>query len=93
MLDRGMAMDDYYESAPEGHKKKERAKAREMRGSQWWKRKLNEGLCHYCEAKFSPSELTMDHKVPIARGGFTTKSNAVTACKECNTSIKQFLVF
>ena len=29
-------------------------------------------------------ELTMDHVVPLARGGKTTKSNVVPCCKECN---------
>jgi 5-methylcytosine-specific restriction protein A len=71
--------------------KKERAKARTMRKSQWWKRKLNEGVCYYCEHKFSPAELTMDHKVPLARGGYSTKANLVTACKACNSEKKHSL--
>ncbi|MCB0357119.1 MAG: HNH endonuclease [Bdellovibrionales bacterium] len=32
--------------------------------------------------------MTMDHKVPIARGGKTTKGNVVAACKKCNTAKK-----
>ena len=27
----------------------------------------------------------MDHIVPVARGGRSTKGNVATACKECNT--------
>ncbi len=27
----------------------------------------------------------MDHKIPIARGGKSNKSNCVPACKACNT--------
>ncbi len=27
----------------------------------------------------------MDHKVPIARGGRSTKSNVVVCCKNCNS--------
>lgn len=69
----------------------ERAKARELRHSQWWKNKLNEGVCHYCGQKFSPEELTMDHVIPIARGGTSSKNNLVTACKECNNAKKQKL--
>ena len=81
-------MDDYYVSAPESHKKKERAKARELRQSQWWKQKLAKGLCEYCEGQFPKEELTMDHKIPVARGGFTKKGNIVTACKTCNSNKK-----
>lgn len=33
----------------------------------------------------------MDHIVPIARGGRSTKSNVVTACKTCNNKKKQLL--
>ena len=36
-------------------------------------------------------ELTMDHIVPIARGGRSTKGNVVPACKECNNTKKQLL--
>ena len=77
-------------ASPE-HIKKERAKARELRKSQWWKRKLNERVCYYCEQRFAPSELTMDHKVPLARGGFSTKANLVPSCKVCNTQKKHDL--
>jgi len=33
----------------------------------------------------------MDHIVPIARGGRSTKGNVVAACKECNNAKKQLL--
>ena len=79
---------EYYESAPESHKKKERAKAKELRKSQWWKQLLAKGNCYYCEQHFSAEELTMDHKVPVARGGKSTKGNVVVACKDCNTNKK-----
>lgn len=70
---------------------KEKAKARELRGSQWWKRKLAEGRCHYCRRHFKPSELTMDHIVPIIRGGKSAKGNVVPSCKECNNKKKHML--
>lgn len=81
-------MENWYQSAPEAHKKKQRQKARELRTSQWWKLKLAEGLCHYCGQNFAPDELTMDHKVPVARGGCSNKGNVVTSCKPCNTAKK-----
>jgi len=71
--------------------KKEKRKARELRESQWWKRKLAKGVCHYCGKQMSPKALTMDHVVPISRGGKSTKNNVVPACKECNTLKKQLL--
>jgi len=40
--------------------------------------------CLYCEEEFSKNELTMDHVVPLSRGGKTEWTNIVTACKACN---------
>jgi 5-methylcytosine-specific restriction endonuclease McrA len=71
--------------------KRERAKAREIRKSQEWKRKLARGICYYCGLTFSPKELTMDHIVPIIRGGKSTRGNIVTACKDCNSKKKHML--
>ncbi len=71
--------------------KKARQKARDLRGSQWWKRRLAKGICHYCGRSTPPRELTMDHIVPIARGGRSTKGNVVSACKECNNAKKQLM--
>ena len=71
--------------------KRERHKARELRQSQWWKRQLAKGVCHYCKSKTAPKELTMDHIVPIARGGKSTRGNVVPCCKSCNNAKKQLL--
>src|SRR5436853_5362295 len=68
------------------HIRRERARARELRRSQWWKRRRAAGVCHYCGGKFSPAALTMDHVVPLVRGGRSTKGNVVAACKDCNTA-------
>ncbi len=70
---------------------RERRIGRELRRSQWWKRRRARGMCHYCERMFPPGELTMDHVVPIARGGKSTRGNVVPACKACNTAKKQLL--
>ena len=72
------------------HIKKEREKARVLRRSPWWKQKKAKGLCHYCEQSFSPEELTMDHKIPLSRGGKTSKGNVVTSCEACNQAKKSF---
>ena len=78
-------MSDYFEPASQEHQKREKAKARELRQSQWWRQELGRGLCYYCEQKFKPEEPTMDHVIPIARGGKSSKKNCVPCCKECNT--------
>jgi len=84
-------MDNFFITADERHIKKEKEKARELRKKGWWKDKLAQGKCHYCEGSFPPSELTMDHIVPISRGGTSTKGNVVPACKECNSKKKYLL--
>ena len=70
------------------HIARERKKARALRKSCWWQQMLNRGICHYCGKKFSPDELTMDHVVPVARGGKSTQGNIVPCCKECNNRKK-----
>jgi 5-methylcytosine-specific restriction enzyme A len=65
--------------------------ARELRNSQWWKRRCSKGKCFYCGHAVPPKELTMDHVVPISRGGKSVKGNVVPACKECNNKKKQLL--
>jgi 5-methylcytosine-specific restriction endonuclease McrA len=71
--------------------KRERSRARELRDSQWWKRQLAKGSCGYCGRSVSPKELTMDHIVPVSRGGRSTKGNVVPCCKDCNNAKKQLL--
>ncbi len=70
---------------------RERQKARELRQSQWWKRRCAKGVCHYCGRATPARALTMDHIVPLARGGRSTKGNVVPACKDCNTRKKSLL--
>lgn len=85
------AMDFFFQSADDPFIRKERDKARKIRASQWWKRKRSTGICQYCRQKFPPRELTMDHVIPLARGGRSEKFNLVACCKACNTKKKQLL--
>lgn len=71
--------------------KRERARARDLRQSPWWKRRCARGVCHYCGRSIPPRELTMDHIVPLSRGGRSVKGNVVPACKTCNSKKKQLL--
>lgn len=80
--------DWYFLSGDQAHITRERKKAQELKRSQWWKNILGKGLCHYCGQKFPPAQLTMDHIVPVARGGTSTKGNVVPACKKCNQEKK-----
>ncbi|MEC4676238.1 MAG: HNH endonuclease [Nitrospirota bacterium] len=84
-------MDFFTSDVTDEELRRERARAREIRKSQWWKRKLAGGRCYYCKKEFRPGELTMDHIVPLIRGGKTTKGNTVPACKECNNKKKSML--
>jgi 5-methylcytosine-specific restriction endonuclease McrA len=71
--------------------KREKEKCRRLRQSSWWMRKTQQGVCYYCNRKVEKSDLTMDHLVPLSRGGKSTKGNIVPACKECNNKKKYLL--
>lgn len=86
-----MAEIDFQIEVDEAHVRREKARARELRNSQWWKNKRAEGVCHYCRRRFPARELGMDHLVPIIRGGRSVKSNLVPCCKECNSKKKYLL--
>ncbi len=78
-------MDDWIEiNRDERHIKRERAKAREMRQTPYYRELFRKGLCHYCGKKFPEEELTLDHIVPVARGGKSTRGNLVVCCRPCN---------
>lgn len=73
--------------------KREKAAARELRQSRWWQNLIaSNARCHYCQKSLKKDEVTMDHVVPLLRGGKSTKGNVVMACKPCNNSKKDSLV-
>ena len=87
-----MSMDYFeFDGVDDATLRRERAKARELRKSRWWKQKLAQGVCYYCGRNKKESELTMDHLVPLARGGRSAKDNIVCACKTCNTKKRSLL--
>jgi 5-methylcytosine-specific restriction endonuclease McrA len=69
--------------------RRERNKGRDLRRSRWWQNRLARGICHY--GTFPPDELTMDHLVPVTRGGKSTPGNVVPACRDCNSRKKYLL--
>lgn len=80
-------MEEWYDmsAADPSRVKKERERARELRRTQWWKARIASGVCHYCGRNVGPENLTLDHIIPISRGGTSTKGNCVPACKDCNS--------
>ena len=72
------------------HVAREREKARALRKSVWWQQQVRSGVCHYCGHHVGAKALTMDHVVPVARGGTSEKGNVVPACDACNKR-KRFL--
>lgn len=71
--------------------KKEKEKARRLRRTNWWNGKIQKGVCYYCSREVGREQLTMDHLVPLSRGGKSKKGNIVAACKECNNKKKYLL--
>ena len=82
-------MDDWYDlQADPAHAAREREKARALRKTAWWQRRIQKGVCAYCALPVPARELTMDHVVPVARGGRSNKGNVVPCCKACNNQKK-----
>ena len=71
--------------------KQEKEKARRLRQTAWWTRKIQKGICYYCHREVGRENLTMDHLVPLSRGGKSKKGNIVPACKTCNNKKKYLL--
>jgi 5-methylcytosine-specific restriction endonuclease McrA len=44
----------------------------------------DQNRCQFCGRKFSSAELSLDHVIPISRGGKSTWENVVCACLPCN---------
>ena len=84
-------MSEYYAPVDPNELKRQRARARELRGSQWWKRRISTGVCYYCRRQVGHKALTMDHLVPLGRGGLSARGNVVPACKDCNNRKKSLL--
>lgn len=81
---------DFFRADP-SFVRREKLRAQELRASQWWKNRRSSGVCYYCGGKFPPAELTMDHLIPVSRGGRSIRANVVPCCKECNNR-KRYLM-
>jgi 5-methylcytosine-specific restriction endonuclease McrA len=43
-------------------------------------------ICNYCGKKLQKKDCTLDHVLPISKGGKTVFENTVTSCSPCNSS-------
>jgi len=50
---------------------------------EWIRERENPNRCIYCEAE---KKLTVDHMIPLSRGGRDHPDNAVWVCNRCNSS-------
>jgi 5-methylcytosine-specific restriction endonuclease McrA len=73
--------------------RREKARARALRATAWWRRRIAVGVCHYCRRAVGSKALTLDHVVPLARGGRSIRVNMVPACKECNNKKQSLLAW
>lgn len=42
--------------------------------------------CQYCGVHLSKKDCTLDHVLPVSRGGKTNFENSTTACHDCNSN-------
>ncbi len=80
-----------FNTVGESQIRREKEKARRIRRSNWWYARIQKGECYYCRQMVGRENLTMDHVVPLVRGGKSKKGNLVAACKECNNKKKYLL--
>ena len=73
--------------------RREKARARALRQTAWWRRRIATGLCHYCRRAVGAKALTLDHVVPLVRGGRSIRANLVAACKDCNNKKRSLLAW
>ena len=76
------------DDAIQRHIRAERERGKKLRKTPWWKTQIQSGVCHFCHQKVGAENLTMDHVVPLARGGKSTRGNVVPACQACNRQKK-----
>ncbi len=70
---------------------REKEKARVLKKTRWWQRQMDRAICYYCQQLVSRDQMTLDHIVPLIRGGQSNRSNVVLACKSCNSRKKYLL--
>jgi 5-methylcytosine-specific restriction endonuclease McrA len=72
-----------------------RRKTTSQRGydSSWQKIRLkvlakHKFICYYCGTALVGSDATVDHLLPLSRGGTSEEKNLVASCRSCNSKKK-----
>ena len=60
-----------------------------------WVYQRDQFTCQFCRRRFAPADLTIDHLVPLDRGGLDEITNYASCCRPCNqkkanASLEQF---
>lgn len=50
-----------------------------------WKELYSANNCYYCGKKIEGRDKTVDHKIPISKGGTNARENLVMCCQSCNS--------
>ena len=88
-----MSDDRYVREVDDDALRREKARARALRATPWWRRRIATGRCHYCRRDVGAKALTLDHVVPLVRGGRSIRANMVAACKDCNNKKQSLLAW
>lgn len=88
-----MSDDRYVREVDDDTLRREKARARALRQTAWWRRRIASGRCHYCGLQVGAGALTLDHVVPLVRGGRSIRPNLVAACKDCNHKKQSLLAW
>ena len=51
-----------------------------------WQKLYSADTCYYCGKHIDGRNKTIDHKIPVSRGGTNAKENLVMCCRSCNSS-------
>lgn len=81
-----------FETVDDKFIREQKEEAKQLRKSRWWQNKIAACTCYYCQKELNKKDVTMDHILPIVRGGKSTKGNVVPACKDCNNKKKYLTV-
>jgi 5-methylcytosine-specific restriction endonuclease McrA len=69
------------------HNRRAKTKGQKVTLEQWMAIKEQQHFrCYWCKQKFEDKELTMDHVIPLSKGGLHDEGNIVAACRSCNLS-------
>ena len=90
-MDRSVPPERFIPVAGDDDLAREKARARALRQTAWWKRRVSTGRCHYCRRQVGARALTADHVIPLIRGGRSIRANLVPSCKDCNTKKQSLL--